>query len=232
MRFAFLRAVGNGVLDLLYPSCCAGCAGLLETPAAPLCTRCLRRLERVSPEEVPAQFQRLPQASALAGGFVLWHFDKGGLLQQVQHTLKYGNRPHLGLALGRLIGAAWRGTSPAPDPPDGVVPIPLHRSRLYERGYNQSAWLARGIAEATGAPVLETALRRSRTTRSQTRLTREARWTNVAGAFVATERVDGRRLLLVDDVLTTGATAAAAAQVLRDAGAASVYLLALALARH
>jgi ComF family protein len=116
--------------------------------------------------------------------------------------------------------------------PDAILPIPLHRARLYERGYNQSLMLAQGVGEHLGVPVQTDLLVRSRVTRSQTRLSRQARWQNVAGAFTVTEpaSVSDKQLLLIDDVLTTGATLAAAAVSLKDSGAASVSAATLALA--
>jgi ComF family protein len=118
--------------------------------------------------------------------------------------------------------------------PDAVVPIPLHRLRLYERGYNQSERLAAGLAETLGVLLSADLLERPHPTRTQTNLTRQQRWDNVKSAvsLSAPGAVQGKHLLLVDDVLTTGATAAAAADVLKAAGARHVSLAVLALARH
>ena len=169
----------------------------------------------------------------VANGNPLAHqlFDEGGTVQRLQHLLKYGNRPAYGHALGRLIGAAYRDTT-APEPAL-VVPVPLHRIRRYERGYNQSAMLARGVGQALAVPTAETLLTRPRATASQTNLSRLRRWENVAGAFAVMqpEAVAGRSLLLIDDVLTTGATLTAAAMALKQAGASSVHVATLALAR-
>ena len=223
--------LGSSVLNLLYPPLCLGCGGRVAE-REPVCSGCLARLERADPDVVQAQLDRLPDVRhALDKSFVVWHFDKGGVLQKVQHLLKYGNRPRYGVALGRVAGTAY--ASQHASQPTCVLPIPLHRTRYLERGYNQSAMLATGVAQALGTNVCADALVRRRATRSQTAFARSKRWANVQGAFAVPDpaSVSGQSLLLVDDVLTTGATAVAAAQSLKEAGAAEVHLLALALAR-
>jgi ComF family protein len=224
-----LGRLGHALLDVLYPPQCLGCRERLPDPDAPLCHRCAHRLERVTPTEVEERLVRLPETEVLSTCAVLWRFDAGGAVQRAQHCLKYGNRPRYGQALGRWMAAAYRdagGTT------DLILPIPLHRARYYERGYNQSTMLAEGVAQVLGQPCRDDVLRRPRVTRSQTHLSRSERWANVGAAFAveASETVAGRHVLLVDDVLTTGATLAAAAAVLRQHGAVAVDALALALA--
>lgn len=157
----------------------------------------------------------------------VWAFDAGGTVRRVQHALKYGGRPVLGRQLGRLIGAAVRETGATPD---GVVPLPLARLRQLERGYNQAEALAAGVAQALDRPVLNVLIR-TRATLRQATLSAEARRHNVDGAFqlAAGAEVRGQRLLLVDDVITTGATVDAAARPLLAAGA-RVDVAALSLA--
>ena len=223
--------VWSGLLRLLAPPCCLGCGAPADD--GPVCRSCLRRLERADPADLAARLAALPGPDdTFDDAFALWVFDRGGTLRRIQHALKYGNRPAYGRRLGALVGQAYRAS--ARPRPDLVTPVPLHRVRLYERGYNQSAVLAEGLAEALGAPCRPEALRRIRATRSQTRLSRRRRWDNVFGAFAVAvpEAVAGRRVLLVDDVLTTGATATAAALALREAGAGAVGLATLALARE
>jgi ComF family protein len=224
------RAFSEGLLRILYPPRCIGCGGLTTDP---VCARCLIALERADPADLGAELARLPTASgALDSAFALWVFDKGGVLQRTQHALKYGNRPRYGLFLGGLIGTALL-DSPDCLSHDLLVPVPLYRTRLYERGYNQSLMLARGIHSATGAPVCEHALVRNRSTRSQTRLSQSARWANVSDAFSVRDpgAIAGRQVLLVDDVFTTGSTAASAAVACKAAGAIWTGIATLALAR-
>ena len=228
------RAAGSALLDLAFPRLCLGCTERLvpaESPdGVPLCARCRRRLPHPPPDAFAHQLAALGLRSPDAVAFALWQFDAGGTVQRLQHRLKYGNRPTLGVALGRLMAAQWQAAGhPAPDL---VVPIPLHRLRLLERGYNQAAALGEGLATALGVPMEAHALERSRRTKSQTRLGKAQRQANVSGAFVAPhpEAVAGRSVLLIDDVVTTGATLAAAADALYAAGAASARFATLAIA--
>jgi ComF family protein len=179
---------------------------------------------------VAARLDRLPVGrGAINRALALWIFDKHGTLQAVQHALKYRNRPRYGVPLGRLVGQAYAEAHPRPD---GVIPIPLHPTRRLERGYNQSRMLGDGVADALNVPLRPGLLDRPRPTRSQTNLSRSARWQNVRDAFAAAEDPAHGRWLLVDDVLTTGSTCVAAAQTLHDAGAEAVSLATLALARQ
>lgn len=142
---------------------------------------------------------------------------------------KYGDRTHLATVLARWLARAGSGLLAEADL---LVPVPLHRRRLFMRRFNQSALLARSLARETGAAMSVDTLRRHRATPAQAGLSRDQRRRNVSGAFrVAAKRrslVEGRRVMLVDDVLTTGATADACAAALRRAGADYVSVLTLA----
>jgi ComF family protein len=229
----WIRTLGRGLLDVIYPPRCLGCGGRPESVRLPVCPRCLQSLERAPVMGVAARLDRLAVGrGALDGATALWVFDKGGTLQAVQHALKYGDRPRYGVALGELVGQGHAGTKGGPTGRvDGVVPIPLHRTRELERGYNQAAMIARGVAGALNCPLRTDLLTRPRPTRSQTHLSRRERWQNVRDAFDASPDAEGGSWLLVDDVLTTGSTATAAARVLKDAGARTVTLTVLAMAR-
>ena len=228
------RTAGGALLDLLFPPLCVGCEDRLpaHVEMLPLCPTCRRVLPHAPPDALDARLAKLgPDASVFDARLALWTFDDGGVLQRLQHRLKYGDRPTLGLQLGRQLGAFWERTGyPVPDM---IVPLPLARTRFLTRGYNQAERLADGIGLALGAP-LANVLIRSRATRSQTSLSRELRRANVAGAFMvppAGPPLDGRRVLLVDDVVTTGATVVAAAAPLLAAGA-TVDLAVLALTQE
>ena len=148
-----------------------------------------------------------------------------GRLREWIHLYKYGRVKTMVRPLGDLLAAAL----PRHEAFDAVVPVPLHWRRRWQRGFNQSELLARAVARRTGFPVLP-ALRRLRHTSTQTGLSNTARRKNVAAAFACRRNVTGLRLLLIDEVLTTGSTAAACSAVLRRAGAARVVLLTVARA--
>ncbi|MYH62363.1 MAG: ComF family protein [Caldilineaceae bacterium SB0675_bin_29] len=154
-----------------------------------------------------------------------------GPLQQAIHALKYDDRVELGPSLGRYLRAV---TAAAPWPAilrslDGIVPVPLHKDRLLERGYNQSKLLAEGLAVGCAALVFDNAIERYKATRSHVCLSPPERADNVTGKFRADTVLEtGTSLLLVDDVFTTGATMRACASALREAGADAVFGLALA----
>lgn len=187
-------------------------------------------MERAPEMAVAARLDRLPTGRGIfKHALSLWVFDRDGTLQAVQHAFKYGNRPRYGVALGRLLGRAFAEEGSLPD---GVVPIPLHRTRRLERGYNQARMLADGVADALDCPLRSDLLSRPHPTRSQTHLSREERWQNVHDAFSADPACADGHWLIVDDVLTTGSTAVAAARTLSDAGADTLSLATLALARQ
>ena len=223
------EVVGQAMLSLLYPPQCMGCGVRVAAPEVPLCPQCVESVERATPSSVQRRLARLQQAAVIDEARSLWVFDAQGALQSVQHALKYQNQPQVGHTLGRWMAAVcpehWQA--------DGLVPVPLHQQRWLERGYNQSTQLAKGLSAATSIPTCNDVLQRTRPTRSQTGLERAARWDNVARAFqvIDPRQVAGHTYVVIDDVLTTGSTAAASAQALLNAGADRVYLCTLGMAR-
>jgi ComF family protein len=226
-----LRATARALLELVYPPRCAACREPVRTepfcpvcagavdPVPPGCARC----GAPGPDPVCGACLAAPPAfDALQAGGLF-----GGPLADAIHALKYGGRP----ALARPLGA-WLASRTGLPVEALVISVPLGRARRISRGYDQAALLADAVARASGARRrrLRGALRRVRETPPQVGRTRAERAQNVAGAFEATAAVAGRDVVLVDDVVTTGATADAAARALRRAGARSVRVLALARA--
>lgn len=170
--------------------------------------------------------------AARPGGRGCAAFQYDGAMARAIVRLKYERRPDLGRQLGDLL---WRALEPRRDDLRGtvVVPVPLHVTRLATRGFNQSVLLAQRVARGLHTPLWPLALRRLRDTPRQAALDRQGRITNVVGAFAArsAERIRGKRILLVDDVRTTGATLDACELALRAAGAVEVRWAAVAQAQ-
>lgn len=153
-------------------------------------------------------------------------------VRELIHFFKYHHKTGLRFLFSRLLSEFLEYYRVSLEGYDAVVAVPLHPSRKRERGYNQAGLLAELVAEHLGLPVLKKELRRVRPTRSQTELSRKERWTNISGAFRIkhSQTFKSKKVLLVDDLLTTGATASEAAWVLKNAGAQRVTVLALAVA--
>ena len=200
-------------LDVLFPVRCVGCG----RSGAYICVACLAKARRPPPGPPP-------ESGPLAD--VLTPFAYEGVVRTAVQHLKYRGLRSLVPEMARPM--AWELAVTVP-PPFTLVPVPLHSTRLRERGFNQAELLARELARLLDAPLSTGALRRTKDTSSQVSTsTRAERLTNVREAFAATDGVDGATIVLVDDVTTTGATLSAAAQALLSAGAVRVYGLTFA----
>ena len=216
-------------LDLLFPLHCWGC----QRQGKLLCDRCIPQLPRLerpycslcAQPKAQTKCHWCAEAPLYVDG-IRAPFLMEGPLREGVHGLKYRGIRAAAAELGRLM-AQYQADQPVPG--DVIVPVPLHRRRLRERGYNQSALLAREVSKLSGIPVDEGLLVRTKDTPPQVRAAnREQRRTNVEGSFQCPENVEGRALILVDDVATTGSTLSACARALKDRGAASVWGLVLA----
>ena len=206
------RTIVERLLDLLFPDKCLGC----ERYAGLLCAVCRSRLQPYPPDDY------LPDA--LDAAEVACIYDP--TVQAVIHALKYRKQRRAALPLGDLLAAHLRAN---PLPGDALIAVPLHAERLAERGFNQAEELARRLARRSGLPLLSTGLARCRDTGHQARLSRRERQANIQAAFEwQAAGPPPARVLLVDDVLTTGATLAACAEALRAAGAREVRAVAVA----
>ncbi|GEP02727.1 ComF family protein [Methylobacterium oxalidis] len=237
-----LRALLRGALGLVYPPSCAACGAATADPGAlcPACWASLRLIEAPlcprygTPFALDLGIGPLLSPRAIAEPPVFGRaravalYD--GTARDLVHRLKYEDRLDLAVPMARMMAARGRELLAEAD---CVVPVPLHRWRLFRRRFNQAALLARPVAHAASLPFEPGALKRVRATRQQVGLSRAGRAANLQGAFRVPEagraRLQGRRVLLVDDVATTGATANAAARALLRGGAASVDLLTFAL---
>jgi ComF family protein len=235
------RELGQGLLQLLYPGCCLSCGRPLAATCPHFCDSCRATLLTDPHRSCPRCAVGVGPFALLEGGCAacrgqplpfqaalrLGPYD--GLLRDLILRLKY----HSGECLAEVLGELWAAHAAAQFhalQAEAVVPVPLHWLRRLTRGYNQSAAVAGGVARVLRLPCRPWWLRRVRNTPKQVGQSFAARQENVRGAFRARRRapVAGRRVLLVDDVMTTGATLGEAARALRAAGAAQVAVAVLA----
>ena len=230
----WVRTIAHFLRDQLYPPRCPGCGrvGTLYCSACfdavprivpPICELCGQPLSAPGRHccsrcgRTPLQIDGIRSAALFKGS-----------LREAIHRLKYGYAADMAVPLGKMLLAFWQNT---PLSADVLVPIPLHPHRERARGYNQADLLARQLAAFIERPVWRNVLQRRKNTLSQTQLNAEQRQENVRGAFSCTEAIRGKRVLLIDDVCTTGATLSTCAQAALAAGAKAVYGLTVTEAR-
>ena len=218
------------IIDFLmffFPSNCLVCGKRLHAPPEVLCFECEMKLPRTGFGDHPDNpvnkifWGRVPVCSATS----LFRFEKGSAYQSMLHDLKYHGNRNVGLYLGRLLGQELVHTSFSKC--DLMIPVPLHRKRLNQRGYNQSEIIARGVSEITGIPVLTNLIERKQNTRSQTSMNRQERFDNIAAAFIirnSSADLTEKKVLLIDDVVTTGATLEACSLVLIKNYRCGIYI--------
>jgi competence protein ComFC len=226
---SFFRAVFSGLLDFIYPPICPLCNGSIDHDG-PLCSECLTSLFRdvqFISHNSKSDFKYLKGKIGFDNVLFCWAFTPE--IETLIHMVKYQRGRKLGKTLGRIMGEQIR--EHVPDFSRRVfVPVPLHPVRRRERGYNQSEVLCRGVAEIVPITINARVLIRKKHTQTQTLLSAGARQENVRDAFLIRDgkSIENRRVVLVDDVVTTGATMQQCAKMLTQAGAASVTGLALA----
>ena len=199
----------RAVLHLFYPHVCAGCGSDIIDDANLLCLHCINSLPHTNfaaHANNPVEkifWGRLPLTSASSE----FYFAKGTILQHLIHEFKYKGNKDVGMYLGALMGSSFMSNNRFAKI-DALVPLPLYDDKERKRGFNQAAILCKGMSEIMGIPVITGNVIRKRFTETQTKKHRAQRWENVEGSFEISNRLQlkGKHLLLVDDVVTTGAT--------------------------
>jgi ComF family protein len=232
----FLREVAKPIFDFVYPPVCSVCGRGLQDEDRFVCRTCWLSVPRIH-ERHPIWQElggRVAQSSTVSDFTSCFLFEKDGALQTILHLLKYNEMSSIGLLLGRELAGPILENGGMREA-DCLLPVPLHKLKRRERGYNQADFICRGVSTVTGIPAYPQLLIRKRFTSSQTKLNSDERKKNVSEAFVVNPKfrsaVDGTRIIIVDDVITTGSTIFACAQELQRAGARAIYAASVALAQ-
>ncbi len=234
MLFQFIRTHLYEFIDLLFPTLCLGCSQSLTANEKILCTQCRIKLPETGQHREPYNQNLLTKfAGKVPIKFIssYVYFTKGSIVQKLIHGIKYKGQKEAAKEIAGWYGHQLKSESKLIQEIDVITGVPLHKSRFQQRGYNQADWIAEGLAEVLDVPAQTDILIRSRFKESQTRKNRLERWENVKTVFAVTDSklVKDKNIVLVDDVLTTGATIEACAVVLMKAGCKSVSVLTLAV---
>lgn len=221
----------QAVSNLIFPRLCFGCDQLSVEENEFFCVGCMTDLpftefEKIRDNPVEKLFWGRVKASFATSTFF---YQEETPIQKAIHRIKYDNQRELGLFFGELMGYRLASLTTS-HKIDYLIPMPLHPKKEKSRGYNQASLLCRGISKATGIPCHENFLKRSTHTATQTKKSRIERWENVSDVFGVNKdpAMLGKNILLVDDVITTGASTEACIQTLLDAGTGKVSVSSLA----
>ncbi len=220
-------------LNLFIPSKCLNCGINLHEHENYTCKECLFKIPKTNfykNKDNPVS-QIFWGRVNLEYAFSFYYFTKGSILQGLIHEVKYRNAKELAYELGREFGNELIGSN-FHKQIDLIIPVPLHPKKEKKRGYNQSDWIARGIGDVLNIPVSGQVLARSIHTSTQTKKTRVQRWDNVKDAFVVADKtkIENKHVVILDDVLTTGATLEACASQLLQVAGTKVSIISLAYA--
>ncbi len=219
-------------IDFFLPRFCPSCNTKLCLEENIVCGFCFSKIERADEKRIALEFERkFSEEKIISGFFLLWIFEKEKELQHIIHQLKYNGKFRIGIFLGEMLGKELQNKIGEWEI-DCLVPVPLHNLKRAERGFNQSVFIAKGVKTTSNIPVKSRLLKRRRFTETQTNLTLAERKENVKEAFVLrrNNNIEGKKILLLDDVITTGATIAECGRILLNNGAEKIFAASVAIA--
>ena len=197
----------SDLIELIFPRHCCVCGEVLSRQEQDMCLDCLYKLpkiEKIHLSELEKVFWGRFDVERVAAYI---YYQKESPYNRLLHKMKYGNHPEVGMRLA-LMAAEQLSKEGFFDGIDAIVPLPLSKKKRRQRGYNQCDYIAEGLSQTTGIPVLKDCVVRNKSNETQTHKTRDERWRNVEGIFSLAnpELIEGKHILLIDDILTTGAT--------------------------
>jgi ComF family protein len=212
-------------ISLFYPEVCITCGEGLAEKEEFICTSCFYKLPKTDYHNHPQNplYKVFYGRAEIQAAAAYCYFTKGNMVQDLVHEIKYNGKKELGVCFGKWYGADLKNVSPFSEL-DYIIPVPLHPKKLKRRGYNQSACFAEGLSQAMNVAVLQNGLKRIKDTETQTNKSRFSRWENVKDVFAVENagQLRHKHVLVVDDIITTGATVEACIHVLKEAGVKSV----------
>lgn len=219
----------SDLIDLIFPRTCLVCGELLSPQEKDICINCLStlpKIEKIHLDEIEKSFWGKVEIER-ATSFMYYH--KNSPYNNLIHRLKYKNRPDTGERLA-FLAAKEIAESGFFDGIDAIVPLPLSKRKMRQRGYNQCDYIAKGLSRATGIPVIKNAVKRLKSNETQTHKSRDERWQNVEGIFALSDAtlLEGKHILLIDDILTTGATLASCAKSIQEGCQCKISIFTLA----
>ena len=218
----------SDLIELIFPRHCHVCGEVLSRQEQDICLNCLYKLpkiEKIHQSELEKVFWGKFNVERVASYF---YYRKESPYSRLLHKMKYGNHPEVGSRLA-IMAAESLAKEGFFDGIDAIVPLPLSKKKERKRGYNQCDYIAAGLSRATGIPVIKGAVVRATSNETQTHKSREERWKNVEGIFTlaSPEPVQGKHILLIDDILTTGATLTSCAATMQQEGNCRISIFTL-----
>lgn len=208
----------NNILSSIFPEICLGCSAKLRHQEQHVCTKCRHNLPFTSFHKHPINpvLQTFYGRVSIENATALLHYKKNGMVQQLLHQLKYKGRQEVGTILGNLLGHELKKEA-SYSAITHIIPVPLHQKRLRKRGYNQVTTFGQQLAQHLEAAYIDDILIKVNNTKTQAFKKRTARWLSIQHSFEITDiqKLEGQHILLVDDIITTGATLEACANALK-----------------